>query len=269
MEMKTWVSVVIVFAAGLTLSGAEDLTPMLVVDRMIEKQDAGNKFENFGVVKLQVKQVETKLDGSVTREEYTTFRDSSFENGRVEFAPGLVVVKNGSDGWATNNGVLDTRRQTPRNSASFNNDKSFAIMLPFSLRADGVHLGTEVEEAEFAGQEALVFRVRFDRNFFSSPFVNDRWEIYAAKDTYQYLGARFGPVPEYIEVHSEGVQFTPTAFQDVDGVKLPKQVLMDGINTSGAENGHVAIIDIEAKALYEPGVELFLHPDRLKQFEDD
>ncbi len=49
--------------------------------------------------------------------------------------------------------------------------------------------------------------------------------------------------------------------QDVDGLNLPAQVLLDGIDVSGVENGHVQVTKITAQTVGPLDLGLFINPD--------
>lgn len=242
-------------------------SPEQLIDRAIQAQGSPEEFRNFGVLRMEVDGTETMLDGSTRKDVYTAYLDTTFKNSRIETPNNVVVVKNDSVGWATINGKVDQRQQSPRFSVGFNHEKIFPVMLPHSLKMDGVVIGEVAHENTFGGKPAWSFTVAFEKMFFVTPLINDRWEVFVSREDGRYLGARFMPVAEYQDVQPEGMQYTPVAYQTVDGVEIPSQVVVDGIDASGTETGHVSVVKIEAEALYEPGIAYFLSPDRLAEIE--
>jgi hypothetical protein len=267
-HLKTSVAAIVALIVATAVLAAEPPTPEQLIETSIAAHGGREAFLAFGVLKLEVQETETKLDGTVKPDSFTAYVDTSLRNSRLEMANGVVVVKNDKVGWATINGKLDQRNQTPRFSVGLNHEKAFPILLPFTLDMEGLVLGTTTTAASFAGENAWSFTVGFEKMFFVAPFIADMWELYFAQDDGQFLGARFLPRPEFLDVHPEGVQYTVVASATVDGVILPTQILMDGIDSNGVPTGHVSVVKITSKPLYEPGIAYFLHPEKLAALED-
>jgi hypothetical protein len=134
---------------------------------------------------------------------------------------------------------------------------------------DGLIIGTTATAASFAGENAWSFTVGFEKMFFVAPFIADMWELYSSPRTTASSSARdSSPDRSSCDVHPEGVQYTVVASATVDDVILPTQMLMDGIDSNGVPTGHVSVVKITSKALYEPGIAYFLHPEKLAALED-
>jgi hypothetical protein len=123
-HLRSLVAVAIALGIASTTIAADPPSPEQLIERAIAAQGGEKAFRDFGVLKLTVDETETKLDGTVKPDTYTSYVDTTFRNARLELANGVVAVKNDTLGWATINGKLDQRNQTPRFSVAINTRRS-------------------------------------------------------------------------------------------------------------------------------------------------
>ncbi len=53
----------------------------------------------------------------------------------------------------------------------------------------------------------------------------------------------------------------------MDGLNLPAQVLLDGIDLNGVENGHVRVTKIQAQTAGPLDLSIFIHPDEQERLD--
>ena len=136
----------------------------------------------------------------------------------------------------------------------------FPLMLPYSLRMDGVLLGM-VTEGSFDGTPAWVIDVNFKPDFFTAQTMLTTWKVFVSRADNLVLGAEFLPPDEFRAVTDEGIRYRVLKRQNVDGLNLPAQVLLDGIDLSGLENGHVRVTKITAQTIGPLDLGLFINPE--------
>jgi len=249
--------------------GAATPIPQEIVDRMIEAVGGEAAFSGLGVLELVVSEEETRNDGTSSKSEYTLYVDSSdLSNLRKEFPGNVIIGRSGADGWATNDGVLDDRRQTPYMARGTLNQAAFPLLLPFSLRMEGVWV-KEVGEIEWDGRDAWVLSLPFAKGFFTSAIMTTTWAVVVAKDDYSILAVNFVPSPEYRKVQKEGIRYRILKTTDLNGVQIPAQLLLVGVNPQGQESGHVRVTKIRAsvRGPWEPT--LFMNPRKLEELEEE
>ncbi len=250
------------------VGGAAAPTAGEIVDRMIAAA-GGQSFANLGVVELAISEEETKNDGSQLKRTYTAYVDAgTLKNLRLEL-PGNVVLGQFGDGlWATKDGVLDGRPQTPRMVAGTLNQRLFPLLLPFSLKMEGVSIST-VQETSWEGRDAWLLSLSFSKGFFSSPVLNTTWETVVAKDDASILAVEFVPSPEYRKVQTEGIRYQILKFQKLGGANLGSWFLLNGISVNRQESGHVRVTKVawSVRGPWEPA--LFMNPKELEVFDEE
>ena len=75
------------------------------------------------------------------------------------------------------------------------------------------------------------------------------------------LGSEFQPAAEFRAVVDEGIRYRVLKRQNVDGLKLSAQILLDGIDLNGVENNHVRVTKIESTTAGPLDLSIFIHPD--------
>jgi hypothetical protein len=99
--------------------------------------------------------------------------------------------------------------------------------------------------------------------------MDTTWRVFVNRENHQVLGAEFLPPEEYREVRDEGVRYRILKRDPVDGLMLPSQVLLDGIDFNGVENGHVRVTKIETTTIGPFDLSIFILPDELERIEAD
>jgi len=243
------------------LASAETPTAESLVERAISTVELESTIADHDMIRVAIRQEETATDGSTNSSDMTAIiHGGHLDNIRVELGQGISLVLNNTTGWAMMRGQLDARDQTPRMAAGTIRQTIFPIMLPYSLRMAGVQLGM-VTEGNFDGTPAWVLQITFEPNFFVAPSMLTKWNVYIGQKDNLVLGADFIPAAEFRAVRSEGIRYRFLKRQNVDGLSLPAQVLLDGIDLNGVENGHVRVTKIEATTVGPLDLAIFIHPD--------
>ena len=260
--------VLLVNLAVASVALAADPEPQEIVDRMIAAA-GGNAFSKVGVVALGVREEETRSDGSQTARNYTAYVDTTnLRNLRLEMPGNVVIARFGDVSWATTKGKLDERRQTSFMARGTLNQRLFPLLMPFSLKMEGVRV-TKAAEANWEGRDAWVLAVDFAKNFFTSPVLNTTWHLVVAKDDFSILSLEFVPSVEFQKVEREGIRYRILKHEDVEGAQIATWFLLNGINAQRQESGHVRVSKVTptVRGPWEPA--LFMHPNELAKLEED
>jgi hypothetical protein len=250
-------------------AGAADLPePDQIVDRMIAAV-GGDSFADLAVIKLEVSEEQIHNDGATSNNEFTAYVDASaLNNLRMELAGDVVIGRNGADSWATTKGVFDDRPQTPLMARGTLNQSLFTLLLPYSLRMDGVWV-QEVAETTWDGKDAWALMVPFAKGFFVSPVLTTTWRVVVDKSDYSILGVDFIPPVDLRKVQPMGIRYRILKYDDVKGAKIPSRILAVGINVDGHESGATRVTKV-ATTVYGPWeAGLFVSPARLEALEAD
>ena len=251
-----------------SVGGAATPTAEEIVDCMIAAA-GGEALADLGVVQLEISEEETKNDGTQLKRSYTAYEDAgTLKNFRLEL-PGNVVLGRFVDSlWATRDGVLDERPQTARMVRGTLNQRLFPLLLPFSLKMEGVRI-SKVEETTWEGRNAWLLFVPIPKDFFSSPVLNTTWQIFVAKDDASILAAEFVPSSEYRKVEMEGIRYRILKYEELQGAKVGSWFLLNGISVNRQESGHVRVTKVKwsVRGPWEPA--LFMNPKELEAFDED
>ena len=245
----------------------ESPDPKEIVDRMIAAA-GGEAFSQLGVLKLEVHEEQTRNDGTQTAKNYVLMVDTAnLANLRMEYPNGTVVGGSAAGGWGVENGVQDDRPQTPTMARKILNLAAFPLLMPYSLKMDGVWV-QEVRESTLEGRDVWVLAIPFSKGFFVSPVLTTTWFMVVAQDDYSILAFEFVPSVEYRKVSPVGVRYRILKIQEVEGAKIAEQILSVGISPQGQESGLVRVTKSKASVrLWEPS--LFLSPSQLEALEED
>jgi hypothetical protein len=219
---------------------ADAPTPAAVVEQMLESAGGSDAFTRLGVLEFAIDQEETLSDGERISTHFVAYTIGS--------------------------GELDTRPQTPRMAVGTIHQKLFPLLLPFSIAMGGVHVN-KVVPSTFEDQPVWLLTVVFDRNFFVSPSMNTEWLLTVRRSDHTVVAAEFLPPVEFRKVTTEGVRYRYLQHATIDGVRLPTQVLLDGIDFDRVENGHVRVTKIKPSVRGPFEAELFVDPRRLELLE--
>lgn len=255
------------FIALSGLASAETPTANNIVDRAIIAAELESSMAEHDMIQLAIHQEETTSDGTAHASDVTALiHGANLENSRLELGQGTSLVLNNSDAWAILGGQLDTRVQTPRMAAGAIRQTLFPLLLPFSLRMEGVRLGA-VTEGSFDGTPVWEIDIDFTPEFFSAPSMVTTWKVFVSRKDNLVLGAEFLPNVEYIAGIDEGIRYRYLKRQDTGGISLAAQVLLDGIDFNGMENGHVRVTKMTAKTAGPLDLSLFIHPEEQERLD--
>ncbi|MCU0234624.1 MAG: hypothetical protein MUE90_11425 [Thermoanaerobaculales bacterium] len=257
----------LILAAAGTAAAATP-TPEEVADRVLAAL-GGDAFSVIGVLELAVDEEQTRNDGTTSRNRYTAWVDTAnLQNARLQLPGEVVVARGGGEGWSTTKGVLDDRPQTPGMAARTLNQTLFPLLLPYSLRMEGVWV-KEVAETTWEGRPAWALLVPFAKGFFMSPVLTTTWRVVVAKDDASVLAVDFLPSVEYQEVQPMGMRYRILKYDEVNGARVPSQILAVGMNLAGQESGATRLTRVTPK-IYGPwDPRLFVNPQRLEALEED
>ena len=263
---------VLVLGAGMLLGpqvaiAVDDPSPEAVVEQMLDSAGGNDEFARLGVLELVIDQEETLSDGERISTHFVAYTiGSDLDTARIALSDTVVVASHDGKGWATSDGELDTRPQTPRMAVGTIHQKLFPLLLPFSIAMGGVHVN-KVVPSTFEDQPVWLLTVVFDRNFFVSPSMNTEWLLTVRRSDHTLVAAEFLPPVEFRKVTTEGVRYRYLRHATIDGVRLPTQVLLDGIDFDRVENGHVRVTKIKPSIRGPFDPELFVDPRKLEILE--
>jgi hypothetical protein len=255
----------LVAAAG--PASAETPSAKAIIDLAVEAAEIDSTLATQDVMRAAIRQEETTSDGnSTTRDLTAIFHGANLDNVRLELGGGVSLVLNGATGWATIRGELDSRAQAERIAPGTLRQTLFPLLFPFSLRLEGVQLGAVTEES-FDSTPVWAVEAGFAPGFFAAPTMSTTWKIFISRQDHLVLGAEFLPPEEFRQARGEGVRYRILKREVVDGIQLPTQVLLDGIDFNGMENGHVRVTKLAFSTVgpFDPAV--FMHPDALAKLD--
>jgi hypothetical protein len=258
----------LVFVASLV--AAEDaLEPKEIVERMIAAA-GGEAFASLGILELEVTEEETRSDGTQTGKSYKLLVDTSnLNNLRMDLPGDTVVAATEGGGWSTTAGALDDRPQASTHARTSLNQKVFRLLLPFSLKMDGVWLKEVRESATSDGREVWVIAIPFTKGFFTSPVMATTWILVVAKDDYSLISIEFAPAPAFRDVSPVGVRYRILKQKELQGASVIEQVLAVGINSKYQESGATRVTKIKPSIHGPWDPTLFLSPAQLAALEED
>ena len=268
MTRRTTLLLLMVMVAVGTAGAADLPEPDEIVDRMIAAV-GGDSFSHLEVIKLEVSEEKIHNDGVTSNNEFTAYVDSSaLNNLRMELAGDVVIGRNGADSWATTKGVFDDRPQTPLMARGTLNQSLFTLLLPYSLRMDGVWV-KEVAETTWDGKDAWALLIPFAKGFFVSPVLTTTWRVVVDKSSSMILAIDFIPPVDLQDVQPMGIRYRILKYDDIRGAKIPSRILAVGINVEGHESGATRVTKV-ATTVYGPWeAGLFVSPARLEALEAD
>jgi hypothetical protein len=270
--MKAWCILLTLLVVTPSVSVAADPIPDpdTLIKRMIEAA-GGDDFQGLGVIELQAHEEETTTDGKTTKQRYRAYLNTarqSIGDLRVEIDNGVVLGCNNNLCWATQNGKLDERPQTPRMAGGAIRQRLFPLLLPFSLRMDGVQPDRRVSAGYFEGEEVYQLALDFKPMFFAAPIMTTTWHLVVRQSDFELISAEFLPPRDYRSVQPEGVRYRYLQREELEGIRLPSRVLLDGIDLDRTPTGHVRVVNLEAtvRGPFEPA--LFINPQELEKLEE-
>ena len=248
---------------------AEDsIEPNEIIERVVAAA-GGEAFAKIGVLKLEVTQEEIRNDGTSSKEHFTAYIDTTnLENQRINYPGELVVAHHGGGGWSTTAGVMDDRPQTTIRAERALNQTLFPLLLPHSLRMEGVR-ASEYREATLNGRQVWAVALPFAKGFFNSPVLTTSWLMVVDQQDASLITIEFFPSPEFRKVSPVGTRYRVLDYQEIGGAKVPERILAVGINARGEESGHSRVTTIKASIHGPWDPKLFLSPAQLEALEKD
>lgn len=245
----------------------ESIEPHEILDRVVAAA-GGEAFTKIGVLKLEVSQEEIRIDGTSTKKSYTAYVSTmDLENQRIEYPDQLVIGHNLAGGWSTMAGVMDDRPQTSVRAERSLNQTLFPLLLPHSLKMEGVR-ASEYREATLNERQVWLVALPFLKGFFNSPVLNTSWLMVVDQQDASLVTMEFFPSPEFRDVSPVGVRYRVIEYQEVAGAMIPEQILAVGINYRGEESGNSRVTRIKASVHGKWDPVLFLSPTQIEALEE-
>jgi len=257
-------------AAGLfvpTVRAADPPEPDVLLDRMIEAV-GGDAFSKLGILKLEITEEEIKRDGSTDVEGFAAYVDTAdLGNLRMELPGDVVVARIGAAGWSTTADVIDERPQTASMAYRALNQNLFKLLMPYSLRMEGVW-AKEVIEVPWEDRTAWALLLPFTKGFFVSPVLETTWRVVVDKETSLILAYDFMPPYEYRSVENTAVRYGILAYHEIDGAKIPSRVIAVGLTLDEQEIGTYRVTKIDSSVYDSWAPTLFIDPRQLEVIEE-
>ncbi len=258
-------SYALLLIAGLAVAAgtasAKTPTADAVVQKAVATADSGSAMADQDMIRMSIRQEETTSDGSTESSQLAALiHGGALENTRVELSQGVSLVLNNKTGWALIRGQLDARPQTPRMAAGTIRQTLFPLLLPFSLQMQGVNLGV-VAEGNFDSTPVWVVEATFELEFFAAPSMVTTWFVFIDRETNLVVGAEYLPTDEFRAIRAEGIRYRYLKRQTVGGINFAAQILLDGIDFSGSETGHVRVTKVTSTTAGPLDLSLFISPE--------
>jgi len=269
MFLRTCASLLVLVFCLAGAASAETPSVDAVVAAAIDAAESTSTMAAHDMIRVEIHQEETTSDGETeSRSQTAVFHGDRIQNLRVELTAGVSLGLSGSTGWAMIRGKVDDRPQTPKMAAGTIRQNLFPLLLPFSLLMEGVELQS-VTQSTFDSRPVWAVEINFASGFFAAPSMVAPWRIFIDRESNLVLGAEYYPAEQFRTVLDEGIRYRYLKRQDVDGINLPAQVLLDGIDFNGVENGHVRVTKISALTAGPFDLALFINPDQAAKLEAD
>jgi hypothetical protein len=248
-------------------AATEPPAPDVLVDRMIAAV-GGDAFSKLGILKLDVSEESIRHEGGTSTSSYVAYVDASdLGNMRMELPGDVVVARIGADGWSTTAGTLDERPQTPSMAYRALNQNLFKLLLPYSLKMEGVW-AKEVIEVPWEDRTAWALLIPFAKGFFVSPVLQTTWRVVVDKETSEILAYDFMPPFEYRHVENTGVRYGILAYNEIEGARIPSRVIAVGLDLDEQEVGTYRVTKIDSSVYDSWAPTLFINPQRLETLEE-
>ncbi|MCP4898678.1 MAG: hypothetical protein GY906_17045 [bacterium] len=259
-----------------TVSGstvlAADPSPREIVQRIIEASGGAEQFTKIGILRVSIDQEERTAKGESKKETFVGYTSTERpELMRLEM-PGNIVLgipDEHGNGWATVNGVPDTRPPTAAKAQADTHVKLLPVMLPFSLSWPRLNY-PGVQTAEWEGEPAWLITMRPPTGYFGNPIFEEPWGVYVSKKSMRLLAAEFYPPPEQAEVVNEGVRFNVLRWDKVGGISLPGVMVMEGVDlVTHLPNGHLRTIQLTWEIVEPADYTIFYDPTVLEKMDNE
>ncbi len=233
-----------------------------LIDRLVAAAGGAAASSMEGVLKLEVTTEETTLDGKSHKGAYTAWvNPASWTQRRIQITPKVVLGFDGKAGWAMVNGQNDQRPQTPLQAAGTINRILFPLLLPFSLQAPNIVLGSP-RKGTWENDPAVQIPLSFPPNFFYTPVMDTAWTLTLDPEKEKVLGAEFTAPQEFARLGAEGMRYYILTRTTIAGITLPTKLLAVAIDRDGSESGHVKTFSVKITKV-KGDASLFLSPGAL------
>jgi hypothetical protein len=106
-------------------------------------------------------------------------------------------------------------------------------------------------------------------NFFANMVFEQPWSFFISRDDYRLLAVEFEPPPQYAQVILEGVRYTILSTKEVDGVRIPNSIMMEGFNLDSRDpNGHIRTTNLTIEVVEVPDFTIFYDPLQMQKLEE-
>jgi len=246
----------------------EAVEASVVIDRMIEAAGGRRAMDGLGYLQSVVKEEETLASGRIENRSFTSLvRTEGFSGMHVDIGNDTSLYCNPKKAWAMRNGELDARPQTPRYARGSIYERLLPILAPFFVEWPGVFV-EGVDEGEWERQAVWELRVLFPKNFFFSAVLTTTWTYIVRQSDGRLLAMEVYPQERFRKVLEEGYRYRLSSFTELEGVSLPKRILVEGLDFDGVENGHFKIIALEHRLLDGIDPILFVDPAEIEALDE-
>lgn len=257
-----------VLSAPTAVAGSGETLDAEEVVRRVIAAAGGEAFSSLGILRFEIVEKELRNDGTQTTRSLTLFVDTANVNNlRMELPGDVVVAATKGGGWSTVEGMLDDRPQTPQAARKSLNQRAFPLLLPYSLKMEGVWLKEIREQVTDDGRKVWIIGIPFSKGFFLSPVLETTWILVVDQEDYSIVSLEFAPAPAYRDVVPVGVRYRVLQQKDLDGAKVISQLVAVGINSLHQESGATRVTEIESTVRGPRDATLFLSPQQVEEFE--
>ncbi|MGQ9495038.1 MAG: hypothetical protein ACUVRY_02095 [Thermoanaerobaculaceae bacterium] len=238
--MKSWKFAVLFGVLVGAAAHAQNVpTPGEVVRRACEAAGGLPAFANLGFLRAEMASTEVIQDGKTSEvRKVLVFSPESIAPVRLEIpSVGVVAGDDGTGGWALINNQPDPRPTTTIMVKRMVTADAFPLTLPFSLNWPGVTV-SGVMAATLDNTPTWRLSVTLARSFFHTPQIATRWTVDIDQRTFQVLRAESPYTDLGKGVVADGMRFTWAEFRSFQGVRLPTQQLVVGLDRDGKEKAH-------------------------------
>jgi len=237
-------------------------SPQEVVGRACEAAGGLAALQNLGYLRAEISSSEVAQSGETSEtRKLIVFHPQAVVPVRLERPiQGVIAGDDGEGGWALVKGRPDTRPSTQLLVRRMVVTDAFPLSLPFSLTWPGVTV-TEVGESTLGNRPTWRLTVSLARNFFHSPQIATQWTVEVDKETYQVLRAESPFTDLGKGIVADGMRFSWSNYVTLQGVRLPTQQLVVGLDQNGKEKTHSRRDSVQWQRLApEKAAGLFANP---------
>lgn len=209
-----------------------------VIHRACRAAGGVRAFNALGTLQVEIHSQEVTSDGHTTQNaRRVTFQAPGPIPGRLEIGGVVVAGDDGEGGWALVQGHPDTRPTTTYMVRRSIQTALFPVLLPFSLHWEGVTV-SKVAAGKVDGKPTWELTLTFPLSFFDNPQIGTTWKIDVDRATYAVVRAQSPFVDLGKGIKSDGMRFSWGKRTRVEGISLPTEQTINGIDLYGRENAH-------------------------------